>query len=306
MGEGEIGAFRAYAEVYPDNCLLLVDTVDTLESGVPNAIKVFEELRRRGHEPVGIRLDSGDLAHLAVRSAQMLNDAGFERASIVLSNKLDEMVIMQILHQIELEAPHYGLDADEVIGRLVYGVGTRLITSAGDGALDGVYKLVAVEEDGRWEPAIKLSETPAKVPNPGHKMSWRVYDERGRATADLLTLDDEDPRVMDSLVLRHPLEQATRRTLAREEIGGMEPLLVDVLVDGREVYERPAIDEMRRLREADLERLDPGVRRLMHPHIYHVSLSERLWALKRDLVANMRRADGGSAAEGGREAARGG
>jgi nicotinate phosphoribosyltransferase len=287
LGESEIEAFRAYAEVYPDNCLLLVDTVDTLESGVPNAIKIFEELRRQGHEPAGIRLDSGDLAHLAVLSAKMLNDAGFDKASIVLSNKLDEMVIMQILSQIELEARQYGLDPDGVIGRLVYGVGTRLITSAGASALDGVYKLVAVEKDGKWEPAIKLSESLAKVPNPGHKLSWRIYDRRGRATADLLTLDDEDPGTMDPLVLRHPVEQATQRTLARGEISGIEPLLVDVLVDGEEVYERPNIEAMRAQRDADLERLDAGVRRLMNPHIYHVSLSERLWALKCELMATM-------------------
>jgi nicotinate phosphoribosyltransferase len=284
LGEEEIDAFRAYAEIYPDNCLLLVDTIDTLESGVPNAIKVFEELRRQGHEPVGIRLDSGDLAHLAVVSAKMLNDAGFDQVSIVLSNKLDEMVIMQILNQIEVEARQNGLDADEVIGRLVYGVGTRLITSAGASALDGVYKLVAVEKDGEWEPAIKLSETPAKVPNPGQKQSWRVYDRRGR---DLLTLDDEDPPMMDPLVLRHPVEQATQRTLAKDEISEIEPLLVDVLLDGKEVYERPKIEAMREQRNADLARLDAGVRRLMNPHIYHVSLSERLWALKCDLMARM-------------------
>jgi nicotinate phosphoribosyltransferase len=287
LGGSEIDAFRAYAEVYPDNCLLLVDTIDTLESGVPNAIKVFEELRRQGHEPVGIRLDSGDLAHLAVMSARMLNEAGFDRVSIVLSNKLDEMVIMQILNQIELEARQYGLDPEALIGRLVYGVGTRLITSAGAGALDGVYKLVALEKDGAWEPAIKLSESPAKVPNPGHKLSWRVYDRRGRATADLLTLDDENPRTMDPLVLRHPVEQATQRTLAKGEISEIEPLLVDVLLDGKEVYDRPKIEAMRAQRDADLERLDVGVRRLMNPHIYHVSLSERLWALKCELMGEM-------------------
>jgi nicotinate phosphoribosyltransferase len=287
LGQGEIDAFQAYAEVYPDNCLLLVDTIDTLESGVPNAIKVFEELRRRGHKPVGIRLDSGDLAHLAVMSAKMLNDAGFEDASIVLSNKLDEMVIMQILNQIELEARQLGLDADALIGRLVYGVGTRLITSAGAAALDGVYKLVAVEKDGAWEPAIKLSESPAKVPNPGHKLAWRIYDRRGRATADLLTLDDEDPRTMDPLVLRHPVEQSTQRTLVSDEISEIEPLLVDVLRDGKELTERPKIEAMRAQRDADLKRLDAGVRRLMNPHIYHVSLSERLWDLKCDLMARI-------------------
>ena len=138
LGEGELEAFRAYADVYPDDCTLLVDTIDTLESGVPNAIKVFEELRRKGHEPVGIRLDSGDLAYLSIQSAGMLDAAGFPDAKITLSNQLDELVIWQIITQIQEEAPRYGVDPDHLINRLVYGVGTRLITSAGQPALDGV------------------------------------------------------------------------------------------------------------------------------------------------------------------------
>ncbi|MGC9357269.1 MAG: nicotinate phosphoribosyltransferase, partial [Anaerolineae bacterium] len=129
LGEGELDAFQAYADVYPDDCLLLVDTIDTLESGIPNAIKVFEKLRKQGHKPVGIRLDSGDLAYLSIQAARMLNEAGFEEVSIVLSNQLDELVILQILTQIQQEAGRYGVDPDHLINRLVYGVGTRLITS---------------------------------------------------------------------------------------------------------------------------------------------------------------------------------
>lgn len=284
LGEGELGAFRAYADVYPDNCILLVDTIDTLESGIPNAVKVFKELRRKGHRPVGIRLDSGDLAHLSVQAARMLNQAGFPEVSIVLSNQLDELTIWQIQTQIADEAPRYGLDADEVIGRLVYGVGTRLITSKADAALDGVYKLVAVQGDGEWTPAIKISETPAKIPNPGQKRVWRIYDERGKATADLLGLDDEQPGEAEQVYLHHPLEHGTYRTLGREEISEVEPLLVDILVDGRPVYESPPIEEMREQRDADLKRLDPGVKRLMYPHIYHVSLTEKLWELKQSLI----------------------
>ena len=284
LGEGELGAFRAYADVYPDDCLLLVDTVDTLESGVPNAIKVFENLRRQGHQPVGIRLDSGDLAYLSIQAARMLNDAGFPDVSIVLSNQLDELVIMQILTQIEEEAPHYGIDPDGVIGRLVYGVGTRLITSQGDAVLDGVYKLVAVQDEERWVPAIKLSETPSKTINPGHKRVWRIYDDQGKATADLLGLDDEDPQQMERLVLHHPTERATRRVLTREGVSEVEPLLEDVLKDGILVCDLPPIEEMRARRQADLERLDPGVRRIINPHVYHVSLTERLWNLKQELI----------------------
>jgi nicotinate phosphoribosyltransferase len=284
LGQGELEAFRAYAEVYPDDCLLLVDTVDTLESGVPNAIRVFEELRRAGHEPVGIRLDSGDLAYLSIQAAKMLDEAGFPQTSIVLSNNLDELVILQILAQIEQEAPRYGLDADQLIGRLVYGVGTHLITSWGEPALGGVYKLVAVRDRGTWQPAIKISELAAKTPNPGHKCVWRLYDRRGKATADLLSLDDEDPAQMDKITLHHPHEHRTFRSLLLEDISEIEPLLVDVLQEGKRVYEPPGLAEMRRQRQADVERLDPGVRRLINPHIYHVSLTSRLWELKQALI----------------------
>jgi nicotinate phosphoribosyltransferase len=138
LGEGELGAFRAYAEVYPDDCLLLVDTIDVLESGVPNAIHVFEELRRKGHRPVGIRIDSGDLAYLSIQASRILDYAGFSEVAIVLSNELDELIIWQIISQIRDEASKYGVDADSLIKRLVFGAGTRLITSAGAGALDGV------------------------------------------------------------------------------------------------------------------------------------------------------------------------
>ena len=284
LGEGELGAFRAYADVYPDGCLLLVDTIDTLESGIPNAIKVFEELRRKGHKPVGIRLDSGDLAYLSVQAAKMLNEAGFPEASIVLSNQLDEMVILQVIAQVQEEAPRHGVDADHLIDRLVYGVGTQLITSGGDAALDGVYKLVAVQTDGEWKPAIKISENPAKIPNPGNKRLWRIYDERGRATADLMGLVDEDPREMASIVLRHPTEPTKQRVLSQDEVSDVEPLLVRVLDDGELVYDLPSIAEMRAWREADMQRLDPGVKRIINPHIYHVSLTQRLWDLKQELI----------------------
>jgi nicotinate phosphoribosyltransferase len=233
LGEGELGAFRAYADVYPDNCILLVDTVDTLESGVPNAITVFEELRRKGFEPRGIRLDSGDLAYLSAKAAQMLNRAGFPDVAIVLSNQLDELTIWQIQTQIADEAPRLGLEPADVIRRLVYGVGTRLITSKADAALDGVYKLVAIQEGGIWQPAIKISESPAKVPNPGQKAVWRIYDRQGRAIADMLTLVEEAPQAEDELFLHHPIEHGTYRTLAAGAISEVEPLLVDVLVERR-------------------------------------------------------------------------
>jgi len=288
LGQGELEAFRAYADVYPDDCLLLVDTIDTLESGIPNAIRVFEELQRAGHQPVGIRLDSGDLAHLSVQAARMLDEAGFPNTAIVLSNQLDELVIWQLITQIEHEAPRYGVDPDHLIGRLVYGVGTRLITSQGASALDGVYKLVAVRDAGQWTPAIKLSETPEKTINPGHKHVWRVYDRRGKATADLLGLDDEDPREMEHILLHHPTEHTTYRTLSRDDVSEIEPLKVDILKDGKLVYALPSIEQMRERRLADVARLDPGVKRLVNPHIYHVSLTEPLWNLKQKLIQSVR------------------
>lgn len=291
LGEGELAAFRAYADLYPDDCLLLVDTIDTLNSGIPNAIVVFEELRRQGHEPVGIRLDSGDLAHLAVEAAQMLNEAGFSEASIVLSSDLDELVIWQILTQIAEEVPRYGLDADRVIDRLVYGVGTRLITSAGDAALNGVYKLVAVQEEGHWLPAIKVSDTPEKTPNPGRKKVWRLYDRRDKAVADLLTLPDERPREQPQMMLRHPTDHSKFRTLQRDEISAVEPLLVEVWNRGERLMPSEEIETMRQRRRRDLERLDSGVRRIINPHIYHVSLSARLWDLKQELIESAKEGD---------------
>ena len=284
LGMSELEAFRAYSEVYPDDCLLLVDTIDTLQSGVPNAIRIFEELRRKGHEPMGIRLDSGDLAYLSIQAAKMLNDAGFPDASIVLSNNLDELVILQIVTQITHEAPRYGVDSDQLLDRLVYGVGTRLITSWGEPALGGVYKLVAVHDQGKWIPAIKVSESSDKTPNPGHKLVWRVYDQRGKATADLLSLDDENPQQMAQFMLRHPSDHTKYRSISRDQATEIEPLLVDVLVEGKLVYELPTIEEMREQRMSDVRRLDPGVRRLMNPHIYHVSLTEGLWDLKQELI----------------------
>jgi nicotinate phosphoribosyltransferase len=288
LGMTELDAFRAFAETYPDDCILLVDTIDSLASGIPNAIRVFEELRRKGHTPVGIRLDSGDLAHLSIQAARMLDAAGFPEAVIVLSNELDELSIWQILTQIAQEAARNGLDADRIIRRLSYGVGTRLITSAGDSSLNGVYKLVALRRDGRWIPAMKLSDSPSKIPNPGDKRLWRLYDRRHKATADLIGTKEENPAAMPKIVLRHMTEANLKRTLLADDLPAVEPLLVDILKGGRTVYTFPPIEALRAQRQADMERLDPGVKRLMNPHIYHVSLTERMWQLKQRLIASMR------------------
>jgi nicotinate phosphoribosyltransferase len=271
--------------MYPDDCLLLVDTIDTLGSGIPNAIKVFGELRRRGHEPIGVRLDSGDLAYLSIQAARMLDEAGFADTTIVLSNQLDELVIWQILTQIKEEAPKYGMDPERLMKRLAYGVGTRLIASQGHAALDGVYKLTAVQQDGgQWLPAYKVSESPEKAINPGRKDAWRIYDRRDKATADLLTLHREDPTRQDPLFLQHPIDPDKYRVFGKDEISAVEPLLEDVLHEGKRVSEYRSIEDIRKVRIADLERLDIGVKRLVNPHMYHVSVSKKLWRLKQQLV----------------------
>jgi nicotinate phosphoribosyltransferase len=235
---------------------------------------------------VGIRLDSGDLAYLSIQSARMLDAAGFTDTSITLSNDLDELVIWQILAQIAEEAPRYGVDADALVNRLAFGVGTRLITSQGDPALGGVYKLVAVEDAGVWKPAIKISEQAVKTPNPGKKEVWRLYDSRGMATADLLGLEDEDPAGtgQGQIVAHHPSDHTIIRTIRRAGLSQIEPLLVEILRDGKTVYDLPDLEAIRKQRIADVQRLDPGVRRLINPHIYHVSLTQKLWDLKQDLI----------------------
>ncbi len=171
---------------------------------------MFDELRADGHEPVGVRLDSGDLAYLAVQTAKLLDAAGYPDVSIVLSSDLDELNIWQILTQIGDDAERVGIDPAPIRKRLVYGVGTRLITSHGSGALNGVYKLVGIES-GRsasgeidWTPAIKVSEDPGKVPLPGRKTVWRLYDQRGTAIVDLIGLADEDPFPTDTITVHHP------------------------------------------------------------------------------------------------------
>ena len=163
-------------------------------------------------------------------------------------------------------------------------MGTRLITSQGHTALDGVYKLVAVQQGTKWVPAIKLSETIAKVPNPGHKHVWRIYDSRGKATADLLCLSDEIIEPQEKIRLYHPLDAKISRLLSPENITKTELLLEDIMIDGKFVYSWPTIETMRTMRDHDLEQLDAGVKRIMNPHIYHVSLTKKLWDLKQHLI----------------------
>ncbi|TAK11874.1 MAG: nicotinate phosphoribosyltransferase [Anaerolineae bacterium] len=288
LGSSELDAFRAFAEIYPNDCILLVDTLNTLDSGVPNAIRIFEELKSKGHTPVGIRLDSGDLAYLSIHSAIQLDAAGFPKTKIVLSNQLDELVIWQILTQIQDEAPRYGADPDAIINRLVYGVGTSLITSSGDSALDGVYKLTAIKSGSEWKPTLKLSETSSKTTLPGDKRLWRLYDDRGKASADLVALSHETPDTQAAIKLHHPTDEQKYRTLNADSYSRVESLHEPIQHDGQIICEFPDITELRRRREADLDALDPGIKRLLIPHQYHVSVSEPLWELKRSLIESAR------------------
>ncbi|MFP4681114.1 MAG: nicotinate phosphoribosyltransferase [Chitinispirillaceae bacterium] len=285
LGMGELKAFETYAQAYPDDCLLLVDTINTLESGVPNAIRVFEKLKAKGHKPAGIRLDSGDLAYLCVRSAAMLDKAGFPDTKIVLSNNVDELVLLQIFEQIRREAPRWGLNAENITNRLVFGVGTRLITSRGHCALDGVYKLTAVKSDDQWRPALKISENPEKIITPGEKQVWRIYDRYGMATADLICSGGEDPHSFHSpFSIYHPVRSGTKREMRNDQISLIEPLQAQIIENGTTATEFPKIQILRERRDDDLGRLDSGVKRIINPHIYHVSLSERLWREKRELI----------------------
>lgn len=287
LGMSELEAFRRFAAAFPDECVLLVDTVDVEDSGVPNAITVFEELRDSGHQPVGIRIDSGDLAYMTIQAAILLNEAGFEDTAIVLSSDLDELVIWQIVSQLETEAARYGLDPRRLMGRLSFGVGTRLITSRGDPALGGVYKLVAIDdENGVSQPAIKISETIEKIPVPGEKRLLRVYDRRGLATADIIAEAGEEPFGDDHIDLYHP-HREVHRTLASADVSEHEELIEVVFSDGKRRDGNPDLESLRERRRADVERLDPGVRRLVNPHIYHVSLTRRMKDLQLQLIAEL-------------------
>jgi len=293
LGGSELDAFQEYADSYPDNCVLLVDTFNTLKSGIPNAIKVFENLRKRGHQPIGIRLDSGDLAYLSIQAAQMLDRANFPETTIVLSNQLDELVIWQIITQIKEEAGKYDVDPDKLIKRLAYGVGTRMITSSVDPALDGVYKLVAIQENSHWVPSMKISENPEKTLNPGHKHLWRIYDKRDKAIADVMSTADEDLRQQPSLHLHHPTNPSKHRILSASDLSKIETLPIEIITDGTIKYVSPSLNKIRDQRRTDLEKLYPGVKRLMNPHHYHVSLTDDLWTLKQNLMQEYKKGNRG-------------
>ena len=267
----EISAFRAYADIFPGSCLLLVDTYDTLGSGVPNAIKVFGELRERGYEPLGIRLDSGDLAYLSKKARKMLDDAGFPKAKIIASNDLDEEIIRDLKEQ--------GAAID------VWGVGTRLITSDGCPALGGVYKLAAEEVDGELQPRIKLSDNPAKMTNPGYKKLYRIYDrDTGKAYADLIALEEEQYDENQPLTIFHPVDTWKRMTITNYRL---RELLVPIFVGGKQVYQSPTLKEICDYAKREKETMWEETLRLFNPHDYKIDLSQPLYDLKQSMLSQL-------------------
>jgi nicotinate phosphoribosyltransferase len=270
----EYDAFRAYADAYPDNCMLLVDTYDTLRSGVPNAIKVFAELQAEGHKPKGIRLDSGDLAYLSKEARRMMDEAGFTETIICVSGDLDERSINSLLQQ--------GAKIDS------WGVGTKLITSEDLPALGGVYKLAGVfGEDGELTPKIKLSDNTAKITNPGFKSLYRLYDrENGMAIADLITLHDEEVDDTKPLTLFHPVE-----TWKEHEVENFyaETLQQTIVKGGKLVYEFPTLLEVQAYSKAQLAKFWEEYLRLDVPQVYKVDLSNKLHALKIGMIDGIRK-----------------
>ena len=265
----ELSAFRAYADVFPTNCLLLVDTYDTLGSGVPNAITVFKELRAKGYEPKGIRLDSGDLAFLSRQARRMLDDAGFPNAKICASGDLDEETIW------DLKAQGAAID--------IWGVGTKMITSMDNPALGGVYKLAAEECDGVFVPRIKISENPAKITNPGVKQLYRFYDRKtGKALADLIALEEEDYSTGEPIEMFDPVNTWKRMMLCEYEA---RKLLVPIFENGELVYDMPSLSEIAAYARKEIDSFWEEYRRLTRPHRYKVDLSKKLYDLKHELLA---------------------
>ncbi len=269
MFDSEYEAFCAYAKAWPDNCALLVDTYNVLKSGIPNAIRAFNDiLIPMGKRPAGIRIDSGDMTYLSQKARKMLDEAGFEDCKIIASNSLDEYIIRDLIMQ--------GARIDS------FGVGERLITSRSEPVFGGVYKLVAVEKNGEIIPKIKISENIEKITTPGFKQVWRLFDnESGKAMADVMTLFDE---VIDS---NEPYElfdpEFTWKKKVMTDFTAV-PLLTQIFKNGECVYESPSIDEIREFCAKSLDNLWSEVLRFENPHKYYVDMSKKLWKVREKLL----------------------
>lgn len=270
MFDSEYEAFKTYCEIYPTNATLLVDTYNTLHSGVPNAIRAFNEvLKPRGIKKCGIRLDSGDMAYLTQQARKMLDEAGWTECQISVSNSLDEYIIQDILRQ--------GAKID------VFGVGERLITARSEPVFGGVYKLAAVErEDGTIEPKIKISENVGKITNPHFKKLYRFYgNDTGKAIADYLCVHDETVDDSKNLTIFDP--EATWKTKDVYNFTAKE-LQVPIFRGGELVYQMPSLQEIRAYCMEQVGALWDEVKRFDNPHTYYVDLSQKLWDIKYDLL----------------------
>lgn len=267
--DSELEAFRQYARLYPEDCTLLVDTYSVLSSGIPNAIRAFnEELVPRGCRPKGVRIDSGDITYLSKKARRMLDEAGFPDCKIVASNSLDENIIRDILIQ--------GAKVD------IFGVGERLITAASAPVFDGVYKLAALEKDGEVIPKIKLSENTTKITTPGHKCLWRLFDrESGKAIADVITLAGEQIDDSKPFELFDPNHTWKRKTV---ENFVARRLLRPVFQNGACVYRQPKLSEIKDYCARQVRTLWEEVLRFENPHRYYVDLSDALWRERQKLL----------------------
>lgn len=271
----EYEAFKAYAETYPNNCTLLVDTYNVLKSGVPNAIKVFDEvLKPMGIRPKGIRIDSGDIAYLSVKARKMLDEAGYSDCGIVASNSLDEYIIRDLILQ--------GAQINS------FGVGENLITAKSDPVFGCVYKLAAVEREGKLEPVIKISESIGKITIPDFKTFYRFYSkENGKAVADYIALyDEEAPNTDEPIEIFDPQATWKKKTLTNVVA---KKMLVPIFVNGECVYESPSIKEIRKYCAEQIDTLWDEVKRFEYPHKYYVDLSQKLWDIQNDLLTKMNR-----------------
>ncbi len=269
----EYEAFKAYAEVYGEKSLFLVDTYDTLKSGIPNVIKVANEiLKPRGQRPLGIRIDSGDITYLSKRARKMLDDAGYPDCAICVSNALDEYLIRDMLMQ--------GAKVE------LFGVGERLITASSEAVFGGVYKLSGVEdENSQIIPRIKLSENTSKITLPGFKQSWRLFDrDSGKAIADVITLHDEVIDDTADYEIFDP-EFTWKRKVVTDFIA--RPLQVPIFKSGELCYKSPNATAIRDYREQQVESLWEEVQRFEKPHKYYVDLSQKLWDLHRDMISKV-------------------
>lgn len=265
----EYTAFKRYAEIYPDSCMLLVDTYNVIHSGLPNAIRVFNEvLKPLGKRPLGIRIDSGDITYITKKARKILDEAGYPDCKICVSNSLDEYLIRDMIFQ--------GACVDS------YGVGERLITASSEAVFGGVYKLAATEKDGVITPKIKISENTAKITLPGVKITWRLYDRAtGKAIADVITLGDEKIDDSKPYEIFDPVYTWKRKTVTDFRA---EKLQCKIFEKGKQVYTSPSVKEISARRAEQVDKLWDEVKRFEKPHTYYVDLSEKLWGLRNDLL----------------------